>query len=255
VPSLYDEGWQQGSLFKAELPISSIVVGEDGEVKQEQWNHGEWVIASQDCTLAYADVTETKAVIEIRPVHRDDPPAQRGIRSHKLLLEADQYIDDSSPHVMISPTALMKLHDRGVERATLADENRRVALKLWLGKRYDRPAVPDVLVPLARRLAREVERKRYREQTEVVRDVLFRVDTTTDPPHVRLYAIVEKDQDVVPTRQWLGEVALAIPSSLGIVDEAEAGTSHQFAISVLEDSYSADVTDVTWKGESPTGAF
>jgi hypothetical protein len=210
-------------------------------------------VVSQDCTLAYADSEDLEPRIEIRPVLNDDPPSQRGIRSRKLWLEGNEYLDDASPHVLIAPRVLTRLLLQGAIRDATG-ESRTLALKLWLGKRYDRPAVPDALIPLAQRLAEEVKRKRHRGQAMVVRDVLFRADTDYTPPRIRLYALVEKPEDREPTRVWLAEIAMSIPTNLGVVDEFESGTSDDFAISVLENSYSADVSDVTWGQGFPVGA-
>jgi hypothetical protein len=59
-----------------------------------------------------------------------------------------------------------------------------MALKTWLGLRYDRPAVPDGgLVPLARRIAKEIRDARPREMQDKIHDVLIEFDDSVAPPH------------------------------------------------------------------------
>jgi hypothetical protein len=76
-------------------------------------------------------------------------------------------------------------------------------------------------------------------------------DDTTSPVRVSLFAVLDNagDEDVV--RTWLVEVGSAIPADLGIVDEVEAATADGIAFSTIEQSYSADVTQLTWRPDQP----
>jgi hypothetical protein len=129
-----------------------------------------------------------------------------------------------------------------------------VALKTWLGKRYDRPAVPDEWLPLAKRIALEVKKKKYRETTTHVRDVLMQFEEG-DPARYSLIAVVTREADSADVRRWLADVAAGVPNTLGVADDIRVGTADQVALSVIETSYAADVTQVTWQGDSPEGAY
>jgi len=255
VPSLYEDGWRQGTLFNADLAWSVTILNHEGQVVPQQGMHGRWAVVSQDCTLNWTDSREPEPVIELRPGLHLDPPTMQGVRSRKLLLgEGPEYLEEASPRVMTSGAALSALKEKS-DRTPLADPNDVAALKLWLGKRYDRPAVPDELVPLARRLAKEVKRNRRLEHAKVVRDVFFQADLSASSPTVQLYALVRETADPTETQTWLADIALSIPPELGVVNELQVGTSRQISLSVVENSYSADVSDITWGQRPPEGAY
>ena len=85
METLHELGWQQGSLLTADLDLCSVVMRE-GAVVRLSAVHGEWLVASQDCDLAMANADEMEPLVELRPVLRDHPPPDWGIRSAKFLL-------------------------------------------------------------------------------------------------------------------------------------------------------------------------
>jgi hypothetical protein len=53
--NLYADGWRQGTVFKLDLPVTSLTIAGDGSsIAPITENLGLWVVASQDCDLAAA---------------------------------------------------------------------------------------------------------------------------------------------------------------------------------------------------------
>jgi hypothetical protein len=251
MTSLYRNGWRQGSLFEAELPLDSVTLEADSKLPvRHQSAHGRWVIATQDCDLDQVDSHEADSIIELRPVFIEDPPKDWGIRSARFLLAEDQYVISTSPRTHVSPAVLTALQQQGVT-LTQANPARREAFIIWLGKRYDRPAVPDALIPLARRIGELVKAKRNRATGVRVRDVLMQFDDSAVPLRFSLYAVLDDAADENTVRHWLGEIALGISPDLGVADEIEAATAERISLKLIETSYSADVTQLTWRPNSP----
>ena len=250
MASLYDDGWRQGTIFEADLPLDAIVLGSSGSPEPKRGSHGKWVVASQDCDLDGAGVAEAEPCIEVRPVYAEAPPANWGIRSQRLLLTPRDYVVSSSPRLHLSPAVLTALASQGVARQQV-DEDRRRAFTRWLGLRYDRPAVPPHLLPLARRLSDEVAKRRHRSRAARVRDVLMQFDDEAKPVRFSLFAVLDAEADEENVRVWLAEVSTSIPTDLGVADRIEAATADGIAYSVIETSYAADVTQLTWRPGQP----
>jgi len=251
---LYARGWRQGTIFATSL-TATVVKADGADLVRADTEHTKWVVASQDCDLDGADAGSNEPFIEIRMVRDEDPPMEWGIRSRKLRLIESQYVLSTDPHLHISPAALV-LAEEG--RLPGIPAERRLAFKTWLGKRYDRPAVPDHWVPLARRISAEIAKKKHKESAEAVRDILlqfFPGPEVGDAPRYSLFAITRGGADNEAVRRWLADVAAAISVEIGVADEIVAGTAEEVSFSLVENSYSADVTQVTWGGEeAPEGA-
>jgi hypothetical protein len=242
VPDLYSLGWRQGTTFNASL--TAVVVGrEDTEFET-------WVVCTQDCDLANADSSSVENVIELRPVLSDSPPQDWGIRSRRLLLQPGEFIDANSPRVSITAAKLAELD---ISSRDELSESRLRALKTWLGRRYDRPAVPGHLVALAREVAKRCGFKDGRPTGQKIHDVLMQFDDALDPPHVALFAVIADDVDPDSVLKWLANVASKIDAKLGVVAHIDAGTRAQTSLFLIETSYSADLTQLTWGMQEPTG--
>lgn len=238
-------------MFSAALAWHAYVADDLGMPESRQAAHGDWILASQDCDLANVPAADNRPTVEIQPVWDHDPPPDWGIRSKRCRLDDTRYVHADEPRCFLSPAVLMRFE--GSREAVLPDA-RALAFKTWLGLRYDRPAVPDELVPLARRIAREVERRRHRASTRPVRDVFMQFDPASSPPHYSLFGVVESESDRDATREWLADVSRQVPIDLGIADEIEAATADGTSFSLVETSYAADVSQVTWSGQVPDGA-
>jgi hypothetical protein len=237
-------------VFLAALPLDAVVLGADGTPERRQGFHDRWVVASQNCDLDTTDEESPEPTIEMRPVYTENPPADWGIRSSRFLLVEGEYVESTSPHVNVAAALLSALLASGAERRDPHPE-RELAFTTWLGVRYDRPAVPPALVPLARRIAQEVGRPRNREIARRVRDVLMQFDETADPTRYSLYAVLERPEDRDAVREWLATVAAAVPVELGIADVIEAAPATEISFDLVETSYAADVSQLTWRGSQP----
>lgn len=250
MTSLYDYGWRQGSIFNADLPLFAVVLGSSGEPEPDQSSHGLWVVASQDCDLDGAECSAIEPLIELRPVYTHDPPTDWGIRSNRLRLTDTDYVIASSPRQHVAPSLLANLIGRGTQ-PRLPENVRKQAFTTWLGLRYDRPAVPQKLVTLARRISKEVAAHRHRSSTNAVRDVLMQFDDSATPVRYSLFAVLDDVADEEAIRKVLADVGGAVPVELGVLERIEAATADGIAFSAIENSYAADVTQVTWRAGQP----
>jgi hypothetical protein len=250
LASLHASGWRQGSVFVATLPLDAVVLGADGTPERRQSFHDRWVVASQNCDLDTTDEDSPDPTIEIRPAYTHSPPADWGIRSSRLLLAEGEYVESTSPRTTVAAEVLTALLEGGIERRD-PQPDRELAFTTWLGLRYDRPAVPPALVPLAKRIADEVVRPRNRENARRVRDVLMQFDETVEPLRYSLYGVLVLPEDRDAVREWLATVAAAVPVELGVADIIEAAPTTEISFDVIETSYPADVSQMTWRASQP----
>jgi hypothetical protein len=249
MPTLYEDGWRQGTILAAHLPLDAVLLG-GGQPVCDQREHRLWAVASQECDLDQTDHAAIEATIELRPVFTDDPPDDFGIRSSRFLLTEHEYVISISPRTVVSAAVLTELVRQRAERRD-PSMARRQAFKTWLGLRYDRPAVPLALLPLAQRISEEVRRRRRREGGRRVRDVLMQFEEVMDPVRFSLYAVLENDEDTDRVREWLADISQAIPPELGLADEIEAATAAGISLHTVETSYAADVSQLTWRPNQP----
>jgi hypothetical protein len=207
-------------------------------------------VASQDCDLDKTEADHPDPTIELRAVFTEEPPEDWGLRSWRLRLTETDYVVSHGPRTVVSAAVLTALVRDGSQRRDL-DVSRRLAYTTWLGLRYDRPAVPPELVPLARRISDEVARRNRRPTGAVVRDVLMQFDESETPPLFSLYAVLDNDDDRSRVEEWLGEIALAVPDTLGTPSQLQAATASRISLHLIETSYAADVTQVTWRSDQP----
>jgi hypothetical protein len=255
MASLYEAGWRQGSMFTAVLPCDAVVLDADGQVARDERDHGHWVVAAQECDLDSTESDDPRPTIELRPAHDHDPPQDWGIRSWRFRLTETHYVVSHDSRTMVSAAVLTGLLTAGAARQD-PHEVRSRPFAIWLGKRYDRPALPPELVPLAKKIAEEVQRRQGRPTAAQVRDVLMQFDETTDPVRFSLFAILAEDIETGAVREWLAGIGGRIPPELGLVDEVEAAPASGISLQLIEDSYAADVSQLTWRPNQsgPEGA-
>lgn len=218
--------------------------------ERHEGRHGRWTIANQNCELALTDEADAEPSIELRPVFTDDPPPDWGIRSARFRLTDTEFVRSTSPRPIVSPALVTALVVDGASRREPSPA-RELAFTTWLGLRYDRPAVPTHLVPLADRIAEVVRKRSNRPFGARVRDVLMQFDDSSQPVLFSLYAVLEQASDSDAARQWLSEVARGVPAALGVADVIEATTAEGISFHLIETSYAADVTQVTWRLGDP----
>lgn len=182
-------------------------------------------------------------MIELRPVLAEDPPSDWGIRSRRFLLGENAYVDADVPRCVVTP-ALLSTMRSGREDAL--DGERSRAFRTWLGLRYDRPAVPEHLVDLAREVAKRCSGGRGRAISEQVHDVLMQFDDSAQPVHVALFGVIADDADAESVRVWLADVATRINSDLGVVAHIDVATRAHTPLELVETSYAADLSQLTW---------
>ena len=242
---LYNAGWRQGSVFLADLSAPSL-----DEMAIRSLTHGCWVVCAQDCDLRSSPLDSSTVLIEIRPVFDVDPPTDWGIRSSRVRLTEELYVEAGAPRLHLTPALL---HRFAEHRSDPLAGHRVIAFKTRLGLRYDRPAVPESMVPAAREVAKRCGTKGGREAALRVHDVLMQFDESQEPPRVALFAVVEEEQDKEPTRTWLAEAATRVRADVCVVAFVDAGTKAEVSLELIETSYSADLSQLTWGGEVPTG--
>lgn len=253
--SLYTNGWRQGTILTARLPLMGVSVDTQGDIIPNIQYHGAWVIATQDCDLDRFDELVSDDVVELCPVFHQDPPTSRGIRSRKCRLVDALYVEAQSRRTMVPPEVLALLLREG--KATRNDglannPALKTAFKTWLGLRYDRPAVQPEFVDLAKRIADEIE-QHASTTSDAVRDVLVQFESG-NPPIYALHAIILNTSDTSEVTTWLTEATLRVPANLGILGELKVGTDAETSLKLLEGSFSVDLTQITWGGRSLRGS-
>jgi hypothetical protein len=256
LASLYDAGWRQGTIINCDLPHDAVGY-EVGTHSRQQATHSRWVVVTQDCDLDRIMEDSEEHLVELRPILTADPPAELGIRSHRFKIHLDtsnpDYLEALSRRAMISAAALSAITVPTGDLSVL-DEAQRTRLATWLGLRYDRPAVPRHLMELMKAVCETVRKKKRRATARIVRDVLVQVNDQTVPYQFSLTAVVERSADVAEVRRWLAEIALEVPSDLGVTGSIEAGTAREISLDLVETSYSADLSDLTWRSGTPESA-
>jgi len=96
----------------------------------------------------------------------------------------------------------------------------------------------------------KVGRNKNRPVGRRVRDVLMQFDETTVPPRFRLYAVLADPADRVVVREWLSAISQDVPADLGIGEAFDAQPAELISLELIETSYAADVSELTWRPNS-----
>ncbi|MBO3740918.1 hypothetical protein [Actinoplanes flavus] len=220
--------------------------------------YDEWVIASQDCDLAWkALIGSSDFLLELRPAIVDAEVKDWGIRNSKYLLDTKgNCIDNNLPRLQVTPSVVAA----GQHLSCLDDES-VLRLKTWLGLRYDRPAVPQRYVKLARSISEKVKAKRGRTFADLVRDVLIHFTDEKDSTNPFELVAVLNTKEASPETlenitEWLAEIALGAPAELGIATYFQAVPDSGISLAYIENAFSLDVSNVSWpfKTPGPSGA-
>lgn len=247
MSDLHTEGWRQSNVVSWELTATHLSSVE-GQIQQISQSYDRWVVCTQDCDLRSSKSDSQQPMIELRPVLDENPPRDWGIRSRCFLLDEGAYVDADAPRCIVTP-ALLSAISLGRESA-LSDARSR-AFKTWLGRRYDRPAVPEHLVEVAHEIARRCSGGRGRAIGEQVHDVLMQFDDGVQPVRVALFGVIADGADAEAVRVWLADVATRINSDLGVVAAIKVGTRAQTPLYLVETSYAADLSQLTWGRTRP----
>lgn len=250
IDTAYAAGWRQGTVLETEIEVvSTIRDPTTGAADQSRRTHSLWTLVTQDCNLYRMKASNNAPIAELRQVHDSEPPNHEGIHARKFLLNSDlgHYLVDDKPSAFVSPRFLCD--DGLVRQIYRLDEPRVLALKTWLGSRYDRPAVPDELVPLAKAIAESVKARGGRELADQVREVYMLFDEIDGNVTFSLYGMIFDDADGAKVREWLAECTLRVPIELGVPSGIEALKASEISFQTTETSYCADLSQLTWMGE------
>ena len=256
--NLHSEGWRQGSVLHAELPTQVIVF--DGARQRPEARkdvHGTWIVASQDCSLARAKVSSNTPAVELRQVLDDQPPENWGIHARKFLLDPDRrhYLVDDKPTNIVSPKLLGGIGTTNM-LYTLSDE-RVLALKTWLGNRYDRPAVPPEFVEIARSIAKALSDSATSDGAKLVRETYMMFESLpAGTIEFSLFAVTADGADQKSVRRWLADSALSVPVELGVARDLDSGSAAEATLEIVESWYCADLSQITWaENPGPDGPY
>lgn len=253
--SLRQRGWQQGCVLRASLQLrySSMLDGGTEEVVRQ---HDLWMIADQDCDLAWKAVVGNDAepfLVELRPVMTDDPPQDWGIRNQRFLLHLDgRHLYANAPSVRVTPEVIA-----AAEHVDCLDVDHQLRLKTWLGLRYDRPAVPERYMALAKALAEALAAKKNRQRAERYRDVLAQYWDEEGDTKYTLIAVLPggphspTSEAVMDARKWLADSVLVVPEALGVAVSLEAYGDDEISLQYVEGSYSVDLSKLSWPPNNP----
>ncbi|WP_327681909.1 hypothetical protein [Streptomyces sp. NBC_00467] len=238
------------------LPLTWVTVV-DGQPQVQSDAFNEWILAAQDCELAWKAITDDSSdvLIELRPLLRDDPPTELGIRSQKFLVDTDgTYVDNNLPRLTVHPNVLAY-----ATHLTCPVNPRR--FKTWLGLRYDRPAIPQGYVKLSELLVKKAKVKRTRDLAEKVRDLLVTFRTGPEGQvYFELVGVLSFNAtklEVEKVLDWVSSIALEIPESLGIAELIDARPDTQVSLAFVERSFVLDASSLSWPPNrvGPIGEF
>jgi hypothetical protein len=232
--------------------MAGLVLDDHGQVRACSGTHRTWVVASQDCDLNDWETTRAEPLVELRArITAEDPDTEWGIRSRMVRLTETEGVHSDSAPLRISPAALVAM----ARPADVITPARAIAFKTWLGRRYDRPAVPDDRVTLAKDVASRARRPSRRGFAVELHDVLIQFDERTTPTTFLLFAVIVDGTDKEVARRWLTEVGMAVPDRLGVLGGVDAGYRSETSLELIESSYSADLSGLSWPGPDPYGAL
>lgn len=253
--SLRSKGWLQGCMLRLPLPLRHAAVV-NGMVEEVVRSHDLWLIAEQDCDLAWRAILREDAdefLIELRPVYTDDPPTDWGIRNQKFLLSADgRHLLANAPVVRVTPEVIVT-----ADHVDCLDDAHQLRLKTWMGLRYDRPAVPQRYMKLARALADALSVKKNRARAERYRDVLAQYWDEDGVTKYTLVAVLPDGphtanaDEVADARKWLADSVRDVPAELGVAVSLDAYGDDAISLQYVEGSYNVDVSRLSWPPNKP----
>jgi hypothetical protein len=225
--------------------------------------HDDWLVVEQDCGMTRgAAADDHECTIELRPVYDTDPPSDQGIRSAKFSLGNGRYLHSNSPRLLASPAFLASIANPNHQHEDCIDDDHAIALKTWLGRRYDRPAVPAVFTELHYELSKRV-RKQKHPHRDRLRDVLVSFAEEDDQTRFDLVGVLPADdidltdEDKDSLADWLAELCSDVPVALGVATGFQVLTADVVSLDFIERSYALDVSYVSWpsNGDGPIGSI
>jgi hypothetical protein len=169
-----------------------------------------------------------------------------GVRSRTFYIGLGDFVHADRPRTHVSPALLATLSP-----ASLLLPWRALGFKTWLGLRYDRPAVPTALVELAKSIGQELRSVFEGPLGTQIWDVLVEYSPGSTRVDYGLVAIVGDAADRERIQATLSEAALRVPVQLGQCTAIKVGGKGDISLDLLENSYSADLSQLTWGSRDP----
>lgn len=237
--SLYNAGWRQGTIFEHQLHLCVNRLSQVGLTADLQ-AHDRWIVASQDCDLAGAAL-DSRLEIEVWPLSATDEVVAASLRNRKFGVKPGWMLTHPSARGYIEARALATINPR----AEALDDRTQRRLKTWLGRRYDRPALPREYEIPAKAIAAAVKSLRDRETDRHVRDVLM-VFIAADPLVIDLYAVVNEEStgELERVERWLSEIAAKLGEKTPL-RAWRAVPESLTSLLLVEHSYPADLSQIT----------
>lgn len=181
---LIEAGWRQGSLFALPGAILLWNGSDEPQVESRILAPDEMlVVASQTCDVRHDQEPRVEAL-----VCHSDPVGAKSVRRNsvrKFVVDSTSgVVASAQERLLIGKQLLLSAVPKNVMSSQTMDDFTR-----WLARRFDRPALPDMLVelfqkPLATQIARVC--RSYPDSAEVlsrvVREVRANVPNTETPP-------------------------------------------------------------------------
>ena len=241
--NLHGDGWRQGSLVRAIL--SAQVLDQDDQGRVITVEYDLWLLATQDCDLAWTKRTDAHRMFELRPVFtRAKTETIDGIRSKTTKVTDDLVLRADSPRLMLTARALTALK---ANRENTLDETRRREIKTWLGLRYDRPAVPDWCEPTHNTIVAKLG-SLGRLGSEI-RDIL--VYYHEDVKCVNMFVVLRDGKDKDAITDWLDDKIGDLLDDGIVVKARYVEDSSNTPLKVIETYYSLFSTEHSISAEAP----
>ena len=229
-------GWKQGCLLPVTAPVVFVERVAGSPPRWEQRSRpieGSLVLATQTCDLK-KQVSEEPTVEFLRAFWTANPritvPAGRNSVRHFLLRErrgergTEGLVAEASNRVLVEKRSLLEFQpEGGCDSARCESRFRR-----WLGRRYDRPAVPDAIVaavqkPVVDALRGTAEDAEVWSLLSGAQEVLFDTEQVTPPFKVTLLFVrAEPGSGMTPVSESDAEkLAAWFTGVLAGVGEAE----------------------------------
>ena len=222
---LYDRGWRQGAIVPINTP-APLYDGADSTTPITREPVAGYILATQDCDLVRPDDKLGHVeLIAYHQVSRDEAAnvLPNDTRHFVMSLEEGLVADRSQTLSVTKQTLLAFEYPPALPCGTQPTRTRRFAR--WLGARYDRPAVPDILDAALRKPLEKSIKKLCRSGKKLhflnldLHEIRVSWDMSGEPHRVALLFILRPGADVQRAEAAVAELLKS--AKLQIADVVE----------------------------------